>query len=273
VNVLRRWAEAWLYLLTGLLLSVLAWVFLALLMVATVAMVLVVGLVVARLVLPLARRLASLDLKAAQRLRGRGEVARLPAPRPGDGLSGTVRSLVTSRATWVPIGWLALSALLLPVLALAFGLFPLAAFSARLHAWLALRLLVGPDAMREAAPRPKRRPRTAPEPQTLLESSIESKPSPTPEGDTAPLPPVAPESPGRSRWRRSRPPGGAWQAAAHATPPDGIPVRGGRGLLGMRERVDALGGQVWAGTTPDSGFEVRAVIPIPEASTRDNDGR
>jgi signal transduction histidine kinase len=38
--------------------------------------------------------------------------------------------------------------------------------------------------------------------------------------------------------------------------------RGGLGLIGMRERVELLGGQLQAGPRPDGGFEVRAVLPL-----------
>ena len=35
----------------------------------------------------------------------------------------------------------------------------------------------------------------------------------------------------------------------------------GRGLTGMRERVEPRGGTLTAGPRPDGGFEVRAAIP------------
>ena len=38
----------------------------------------------------------------------------------------------------------------------------------------------------------------------------------------------------------------------------------GNGLRGMRERAEALGGTLDAGTRPEGGFEVRAVIPVGE---------
>ncbi|MFN8053520.1 MAG: sensor histidine kinase [Acidimicrobiales bacterium] len=38
--------------------------------------------------------------------------------------------------------------------------------------------------------------------------------------------------------------------------------RGGRGLIGMRERVATLGGEIDAGPGPDGGFVVRARIPL-----------
>ncbi|MFJ2958106.1 sensor histidine kinase [Streptomyces sp. NPDC087270] len=37
---------------------------------------------------------------------------------------------------------------------------------------------------------------------------------------------------------------------------------GGNGLVGMRERVGALGGELRAGTREDGGFRVRAVLPL-----------
>ncbi len=40
---------------------------------------------------------------------------------------------------------------------------------------------------------------------------------------------------------------------------------GGHGLIGMRERVEACGGQLDAGVRPDGGFRVAAVLPIAGA--------
>ncbi|WP_329113541.1 sensor histidine kinase [Streptomyces sp. NBC_01465] len=40
----------------------------------------------------------------------------------------------------------------------------------------------------------------------------------------------------------------------------------GNGLIGMRERAAALGGTIEAGTRPDGGFRVEAVIPLAAAS-------
>lgn len=42
--------------------------------------------------------------------------------------------------------------------------------------------------------------------------------------------------------------------------------RGGQGLVGMRERVDMLGGRIEAGPRRGGGFLVRAVIPLPSAA-------
>ena len=50
------------------------------------------------------------------------------------------------------------------------------------------------------------------------------------------------------------PPGGPQPAAAAGT---------GHGLLGMRERVLAVGGWLEAGPTPEGGFRVRALLPVP----------
>ena len=42
---------------------------------------------------------------------------------------------------------------------------------------------------------------------------------------------------------------------------------GGHGLLGMRERVQVLGGEMTAGATEDGGFEVAVFLPAPAAAT------
>ncbi|MFE6866665.1 sensor histidine kinase [Kitasatospora sp. NPDC057692] len=39
----------------------------------------------------------------------------------------------------------------------------------------------------------------------------------------------------------------------------------GHGVLGMRERAAMLGGELSAGTTPDGGYEVTALLPVPAA--------
>lgn len=44
---------------------------------------------------------------------------------------------------------------------------------------------------------------------------------------------------------------------------DGATEPDGHGLIGLRERVQRLGGQFRAGTRPDGGFEVRALLPVP----------
>ncbi len=41
---------------------------------------------------------------------------------------------------------------------------------------------------------------------------------------------------------------------------------GGRGILGMRERASALGGELEAGPRPDGGFRVRATLPLDGAA-------
>ncbi len=41
----------------------------------------------------------------------------------------------------------------------------------------------------------------------------------------------------------------------------------GNGLAGMRERAAALGGTIEAGTRPDGGFRVHAVLPLGPEET------
>jgi signal transduction histidine kinase len=49
-------------------------------------------------------------------------------------------------------------------------------------------------------------------------------------------------------------------------PPDGS-APSGHGLIGMRERTEALGGTLQAGPTPTGGYRVRAVLPTPHANS------
>lgn len=51
--------------------------------------------------------------------------------------------------------------------------------------------------------------------------------------------------------------------AAGSAPAWFAPV-GGHGLIGMRERVEALGGTLHAGPGPDAGWAVRATLPLPD---------
>jgi signal transduction histidine kinase len=53
--------------------------------------------------------------------------------------------------------------------------------------------------------------------------------------------------------------------------PDGPPAADGRGLVGMRERVHLLGGELDAGPTGDGRFRLHARLPLspsPEGAGR-----
>ena len=41
---------------------------------------------------------------------------------------------------------------------------------------------------------------------------------------------------------------------------------GGRGIVGMRERVGLFGGELTAGPRPEGGFVVRAILPMTGAA-------
>ena len=44
-------------------------------------------------------------------------------------------------------------------------------------------------------------------------------------------------------------------------------VAGGFGLLGLRERVDLVGGEFESGPTPAGGYRVRAELPVAATGT------
>jgi hypothetical protein len=230
VTVLRRWWRAWAYLWAALGLAVAGWVYVVLAILASVLMVFVVGFAVARAVLALGRGLGAMSLRLGALVRRRGAAERLePVPAgAGDGFADTVLALVRAQSTWRAVGWAVLSAVLLPVIALAAALFPCAVWAARAHAALDRRVLVGggvPAGRDESGHHPRRAGR------------------------------------GRSHRHRPRLAGAPVWA-----------VGGGRGLIGMRERVEALGGRFAAGPTADGGFEVSAVLPVPPAAPAPDNG-
>jgi signal transduction histidine kinase len=48
----------------------------------------------------------------------------------------------------------------------------------------------------------------------------------------------------------------------------GADLAGGSGLIGVKDRVEALGGRVWVQSAPDAGTTVRAELPLgPVAAT------
>jgi signal transduction histidine kinase len=57
-------------------------------------------------------------------------------------------------------------------------------------------------------------------------------------------------------------------AEAHRTNGDGGSPAQGRGILGMRERCQLLGGELDAGPRPGGGFEVSARLPLAPSGAR-----
>jgi signal transduction histidine kinase len=45
----------------------------------------------------------------------------------------------------------------------------------------------------------------------------------------------------------------------------GADLAGGSGLVGLSDRVEALGGRLWLHTAPGAGTTVRAVLPLDPA--------
>jgi hypothetical protein len=213
MSPIRKWARRWVYTASQFLASILALVYVVIFIASMLLMVLVVGLLTARVVLPMARVLANWSLAAAHWVRDRGELATIPArpdaaARPDDlgrpatgGLTSVVTALLRSALTWRSALFLLVNAIALPFSLAAMILAPVAGQWARAHAWFTVWLL-------------------APASLSLV----------TPAG------PALGSGPG-------------W-------------VHRGFGLIGMSERVAALGGRLETGPTPDGGFEVRAVLPL-----------
>ena len=61
-------------------------------------------------------------------------------------------------------------------------------------------------------------------------------------------------------------------AEAADSMPGPAPVRGGRGLLGLRERVAIYGGDLDAGPRPGGGWRVSASIPLESVAAGQPDG-
>jgi hypothetical protein len=156
----RRWA----FVLAQAALSALAWGYALVFAASMFLMVLVVGLLTARTVLPLARVLANGSLRAATWARGREESSRIPARPAGSGLTAVVSALVRSPATWRSVLYLAFNAVLLPVHVFVLAVFPLAWLWGSVDAWLTVRLLasVGVSGSDSAPPVPVTAPHPAP---------------------------------------------------------------------------------------------------------------
>ncbi|MDR1393327.1 MAG: sensor domain-containing protein [Bifidobacteriaceae bacterium] len=207
---LSKWARRWVYIAFQVAVSVAAWLFLVTLIASLVLMVLIVGLLAARGVLPLARFLAGRSLAAAQGLRRLGETGSIrPVPPGGGGLAVVVTALLRSGQTWLAATYCLFSAVSLPVNLLFLVLLPVTGQWARLHAALTVWWLARPDRARRSSK-------------------------------------AAPQLPLSASGRAA----------------------GGFGLIGMRERVAALGGDFQAGPTADGGFEVTALFPLEDPLAR-----
>jgi hypothetical protein len=189
-----------------------------------VLMVFAPGRYLARVVFPLGRTMAGGALASAVWLRGDAPRLALPPYPRGATASATLWRIVRSRVTWRAYGWLGLCFLTFPVHLLGAGLFPLAPLWSR--PWAALTVtMLGHEGTREAA---THHPRSDP-----AKDGDHNAPSP-PRGESQQF--------GESRTIRSG---------------------RGYGLIGMRERVAAVGGSLSVGPTPGGGFAVRAVLPAP----------
>ncbi|MDR1189750.1 MAG: sensor domain-containing protein [Bifidobacteriaceae bacterium] len=142
-RALGKWARRWVFTAAQLGLSMAAWVYVVLFAASMLLMILIVGLLTARTVLPLARVLANWSLRGAAWARGLGEPARIPATPAATSLGAVVTALLRSPETWRSVLYLLVNAVSLPVHAAALVLFPLAGQWGRADASLTVRLLAG----------------------------------------------------------------------------------------------------------------------------------
>jgi hypothetical protein len=222
-------ARLWLYLFFQMLLGVVGLAYVALALVSIALLVLVIGLPLALGVIALGRRLAGTGIALVRWLWRMGPEPKLAPLGRGESLAARAGAALVARSTRRVMLWHLVNALCLPVTLLACLVFPLALVWGPAHPRITWRIL-----------------------------SPALGPNPNPAGPAPSLSQATP-APG---WAPSQVPFVPLPATPSADP---TPAAGGHGLVGMQERVSALGGDLTVGPTQQGGFEVQAVLPLTPA--------